>query len=239
MLKTGAMSPKKTAVSEKRRFYAHFPAFQAHISQKTEPAGLEKSGGLCYNKAMKDIYIILSHTRSVISRIIRVATGDAYTHASIGFEDDPNVMYSFGRLFPHNPFWSGFVQESPDFGTMKRFRDADVAVLRISVQEDEYERIRGHVLGMYSRRRQYGYNYIGLLLAKFGITYRWQNHYYCSEFLKELLEKFGLVAEGELSDIARPVEFLNLRRVQVIYTGSLWRFALSLNARGKALLEGD
>ncbi len=188
---------------------------------------------------MKDIYIILSQTRSIISRIIRLATGDSYTHASLAFEEDPNVMYSFGRLFPHNPFWSGFVRESASFGTMKRFRDADVAALRIGVEDEEYERIRGYVLEMYSRRRQYGYNYIGLLLAKFGITYRWENHYYCSEFLKELLEKFGLASEGELSDIARPVEFLNLRRVQIVYRGSLWRFADSRKVPAKALLEGS
>lgn len=174
---------------------------------------------------MKDIYIVLSQTRSIISRIIRFATGDPYTHASICFGEDAGVMYSFGRLFPHNPLWGGFVRESASFGTMLRFRDAEVAALRISVDDGEYERIRGYVLEMYSRRRQYGYNYIGLIFAKFGILYRWQNHYYCSEFLKELLEKFGIVSEGELSEIARPAEFLKLRRGKLVYRGKLCRFA--------------
>lgn len=176
---------------------------------------------------MKSIYIVLSQTRSVIARIIRMATGDAYTHASIGFEEDPDVMYSFGRIFPHNPLWGGFVRESASFGTMKRFRDAEVAAICIRVEEEEYDRIRAYVLSMYSRRRQYGYNYIGLLAAKFGISYRWENHYYCSEFVKELLEKFGIASEGELSEIVRPVEFLNLRRGKVIYRGSLSQFAAS------------
>lgn len=174
---------------------------------------------------MKDIYIILSQTGSIISRIIRLATGDRYTHASIGFSEDGGVMYSFGRKFPHNPWYGGFVRESTAFGTMKRFRKADSAVLRIPVDDETYERVRSHILSMYSRRRSYGYNYIGLLLAKFGISYRWENHYYCSEFVKEVLERFHLASVGELAPIVRPVEFLNLHCGELLFRGRLCDFA--------------
>ena len=173
----------------------------------------------------RDIYIVLSQTRSVVSRIIRFATGDAYTHVSICFGEDEGVMYSFGRLFPYNPLWGGFVRESVLFGTMKRFRDAKVAAVRIRLEESEYANLREYVCSMYSRRRQYGYNYIGLFAAKFGVVWRWNNHYYCSEFIKELLEQFGIAEKGELSDAARPIEFLNLRRGQLVYCGSLRQFA--------------
>lgn len=183
---------------------------------------------------MKDIYIVLSQTRSIVSRLIRLATGDMYTHVSIGFEDEPDATYSFGRIFPHNPLWGGFVRESASFGTMRRFRDAEVAALRIRVDDGAYERMRRHVLAMYERRRQYGYNYIGLFTAKFGIAHRSENRYYCSEFLKELLEKFGVVTEGELSEIVRPVDFLNIRCGELIYRGSLHKFAAA--QRRRALL---
>lgn len=174
---------------------------------------------------MKKIYIVLSQTRSIVSKLIQLATGDPFTHASISFGEEPEVMYSFGRVFPHNPVWGGFVRESVSFGTMMRFRDAEVAVVCVPVNDEEYEQIRSCVHSMYGRRRQYGYNYIGLVCAKFGITYRWQNHYYCSEFIKEILEKFGVASEGELSDIVRPVEFLKLRRGKLIYRGRLCRFS--------------
>ena len=34
---------------------------------------------------------------------------------------DLERMYSFGRRHPYNPFWGGFVIESPRTGTFKRF----------------------------------------------------------------------------------------------------------------------
>ena len=174
---------------------------------------------------MKEIYIVLSHTKSVISSLIHLATGDPYTHVSICFGEDTGIMYSFGRLNPYNPFWGGFVRESVSFGTMMRFREADVAVISIRVTESEYEGIQKYVLSMYKRRRQYGYNYIGLLGAKFGVSCRWENHYYCSEFIKELLEKFELVSEDELPKVVRPVDFFKLRRGKLIYRGKLYKFA--------------
>lgn len=173
---------------------------------------------------MKDIYIVLSQTRSVVSRLIHVATGDAYTHVSIGFEEEPRIMYSFGRLFPRNPLWGGFVRESALFGTMKRFRDADVAVIRVPVSDEKYSAMRGFIASMYSRRRQYGYNYIGLFCAKFGFAYRWRDHYYCSEFVKWMLEHFDVVAADEMPEVMRPVDFLTLRGGELIYSGRLYKF---------------
>ena len=47
---------------------------------------------------MKRIYILLTKTKSVPSRIIGLFTRAAYTHAAIAFEDEPEVFYSFSRL---------------------------------------------------------------------------------------------------------------------------------------------
>ena len=69
---------------------------------------------------MKEIYIVLTHTGTVLSRIIKDYTQDEFSHVSISLDKELKEMYSFGRLNPYNPFWGGFVQEGINFGTFKR-----------------------------------------------------------------------------------------------------------------------
>ncbi len=90
---------------------------------------------------MKACYVVLSRTGTILSRIISKLTGDWYTHASISFDDDLQTMYSFGRLRTYNPWFGGFVKESVEFGTMRRFRYADTLVIRIEVSEEKYAQI--------------------------------------------------------------------------------------------------
>ena len=73
---------------------------------------------------MKKIYIILTHTGTTLSKIIKNYTKDEFSHVSISLDKDLNEMYSFGRLNPYNPFWGGFVHEGINFGTFKRFKNA-------------------------------------------------------------------------------------------------------------------
>ena len=60
---------------------------------------------------MKNIYLVLSQTRSILSRIISRATGDRYAHVSLSLSDDLDEMYSFGRVYAFTPIIGGFVRE--------------------------------------------------------------------------------------------------------------------------------
>ena len=51
----------------------------------------------------KKIYIVLTYSGTILSRIIRAYTGDEYSHVSIALDKDLEEMYSFGRLNPYNP----------------------------------------------------------------------------------------------------------------------------------------
>ncbi len=58
---------------------------------------------------MKKIYIVLTHTGTTLSKIIKTYTKDEFSHVSISLDLELKKMYSFGRLNPYNPFWDGFV----------------------------------------------------------------------------------------------------------------------------------
>ncbi len=171
------------------------------------------------------VYIVLSHTGTFLSRLIRRVTHGEYSHASICLDGNFKELYSFGRLHCYNPIWGGYVKESPDYGTFKRFRNTTVQILRIEVTDAQYASLKQYLEAMYARRRRYHYNYVGLLLALFNRGFRQKNCYYCSEFVGSMVKQFHLTDCTCLGDVIRPMDLVALPHTDVVYTGSLSAFA--------------
>lgn len=172
-------------------------------------------------KSGQQIYLVVSQTGTILSRILKIITGAEYNHVSLSLDPKLRRMYSFGRRHPYNPFWAGFVRESPRAGTFKRFYKTDAVVLSINVDEETYQGLKALLEGMYERRSEYHYNSIGLVLAAFGFHFRPRNCYYCSEFVSDLLTKFNIVDDGTFGEIVKPIHFLNLNSASEIYRGRL------------------
>lgn len=171
------------------------------------------------------IYIIISQTGTILSKLLKIITGAKYNHSSISLMDDLDTMYSFGRRCPYNPIWGGFVRESINYGTFKRFWNTDVVVMKIPVEKEVYLKMEEFLEKMYLEKNKYKYNYMGLFLAAIPICYTSENHYYCSEFVRDVLIRFQIVQEGEFSRIVKPIQFLENFEQQVIYSGKLRNFA--------------
>lgn len=169
----------------------------------------------------QQIYLVVTQSGSALSALLKRVTGAKYNHVSVSLRRDLALMYSFGRRRPYNPFWGGFVQESASFGTFKRFSETEAVVVRLSVTPAQYRAIQDCLREMFRRRLEYGYNYVGLFLAAFHIRARFPNRYYCSEFVKELLLRFQVIAENETSPITEPIHFLHLKNGEKIYEGKL------------------
>lgn len=171
------------------------------------------------------IYIVISQTGTALSRILKFITGAKYNHASISLVPDLEVMYSFGRTNPYNPFHGGFVVESPHHGTFKRFSGTKVEVLSIHVSEGQYINLGQMLEGMVKHKKNYHYNYVGLFLAGAKIHYRRANTYYCSEFVKEMLVRNGIRSARSLDDIIEPMQFLTLPDANHVFSGRLKDYA--------------
>jgi hypothetical protein len=169
----------------------------------------------------KHVYIVVSQTGTLLSRFLKFVTKAEYNHASISLVPDLATMYSFGRKNPYNPFWAGFVTESARFGTFKRFSKTRVVVLDIAVSEEQYLAIQRRIQTMLALKKHYHYNYLGLWLAGLRICYRQKRCFYCSEFVKDLLEKHDIHGVQDLSPIVQPIHFLSLPTAQQIYAGRL------------------
>lgn len=176
------------------------------------------------NESSKRIYIIISQTGTVLSKLLRIVTKKDYNHASISLKDDLSLMYSFGRVNPYNPFIGGFVIESTDFGTFKRFYNTKVIVLALDVSEELYQQMNDELETMYECKYTYGYNYLGIYLAALKIKRQKKNCYYCSEFVREFLIKYQIIGSQNFEGIVHPMDFMKIPDSVDLYSGKLIDF---------------
>ena len=108
---------------------------------------------------MKRIYIILTYTGTILSRVVKAYTGAEYSHVSIGLDANLKMMYSFGRLNPYNPFIGGFVHEGINIGTFKRFKNTQTAVYSIIISDEQYNRLAQTIHKVETTSKKYKFNF--------------------------------------------------------------------------------
>lgn len=168
---------------------------------------------------MKKIYIILTHTGTGPSKIIKMYTKAKFSHVSISLDEELNEMYSFGRLTPYNALYSGFVHEGINFGTFKRFKNTEANIYSYEIEDYQYNKIASIIQEMKESTKRYKFNIIGLIAVAFNIRIKRKRAYYCAEFLKYLLEEADV--RKDLPDIIKPEHFMNLKELKLIYNGKL------------------
>ena len=171
---------------------------------------------------MKKIYIILTHTGTALSKIIKGFTKDEFSHVSIALDIELKEMYSFGRLNPYNPFWGGFVHEYIDKGTFKRFYKTIAKIYSLEITEQQYESIKNNIEQIKNDKENYKFNIIGLFAAGFHKKIKKQKTFYCAEFVKYVMEKADI--KTDLPDIVKPEDFKNINELQEIYGGLLRKY---------------
>lgn len=168
---------------------------------------------------MKKIYIILTHTGTFLSKIIKYYTGDEFSHISIALDPQLKKMYSFGRLNPYNPFWGGFVHEGVNMGTFKRFSKTRTKIYSLEIEDEQYKKIRNEIFRIKKERKSYKFNILGLLAVGFKIRIRRNNSLYCAEFVKKLLDEAKI--ENDLPELVRPDNFKEIKNLELKYDGLL------------------
>ena len=173
---------------------------------------------------MKKIYVVLTHTGTILSRITKSYTKDEFSHCSISLDIQLNQMYSFGRLKAYNPFIGGFVHESTNHGTFKRFKNTTTCIFSVDVEEEEYETIKQTIKEFKRQRRIYKFNIIGLFAVAIHLKLRFKNSFYCAEFVKEVLQRANVAPD--LPKIIKPEDFRKMENISVIYQGMLKDYSI-------------
>ena len=168
---------------------------------------------------MKDIYIVLTHSGTVLSRIIKLYTKKRYSHVSIALDIDSDKMYSFGRRNPYNPFFAGFVEESSKEGFFKRFQEAEAMIYTFQVTDEQYEGMKQLIEKFAVNKEQYKFNILGLFSVAIHKKIQRRNSFYCAEFVRYVLNEAYI--DTELPEIIIPTDFQRLKGLNVTYKGKL------------------
>lgn len=171
---------------------------------------------------MKKIYIVLTHTGTNLSKLIKSYTKDEFSHVSIALDAELKEMYSFGRLNPYNPFWAGFVHEYIDNGTFKRFYNTRTRVYSLEVTQQQYDSIKNSIREIEKEKEQYTFNILGLFAAGFRKKITGKKSFYCAEFVKYVMEKAQI--NTGLPEVAKPEDFKKIDNLQEIYSGFLKKY---------------
>lgn len=175
---------------------------------------------------MKKIYIILTYTGTILSKIVKIYTRREYSHVSISLNEDLTKMYSFGRINPYNPFSGGFVHEEIDKGTFKRFKKTKTKIYSLEISEEKYEKLESIIEQMKAKKNLYKFNVIGLLGIMLNVKIKREKYFYCAEFVKYVLEQSQVL---ELPDLVKPEDFEKVSGISEIYRGVLREYRIDDN----------
>ena len=169
------------------------------------------------------IYLLLTCSGTVLSGAISLFTGDSYTHVSLAFDPALESLCSFARRNHAFPLPAGLVQESLDGGYFSRHSEMPCALYALPVSRAAYKRARQKVEKMLENQMDYHYSIKGLALCRLGIEEEREGHYFCSQFVGEVLEDSGACALPKPPSLMRPQDYAALPQGQCLYKGSLYR----------------
>lgn len=149
---------------------------------------------------MKEINILLTKYSDCVSSLVYYVCGRSYTHASISLEEEPGKYYSFN--------YRGFAVE-----TLEKHRKRGVkhsCCYRIQITEAAYKNIQDILRFFLAEKDSYRYTRLGVLCCVLHIPMHWERHYFCSQFVAELLERSGAVTMRKTSSLFLPGDFIEL-----------------------------
>lgn len=165
------------------------------------------------NKSMRTVTILLTKYSDLFGRFICGISRNRYSHASISIDENEEIFYSFNM--------KGFVIEKPKRKIPKKRRPGSVCI-RMQVPNDTYELIEKEINRFLESKQQYAYARLGVVLCLLHIPYKFENRYFCSQFVAEILSRAGAVELKKKESLYLPGQLLDgmeciFSKKQVVY----------------------
>jgi len=170
---------------------------------------------------MKTLYIFLTRSGTLLSNLVYRLTGAQYTHVSLAFDEDLSTLYSSTRKNGYTMFPAGPSREYLNRGVFLQRENIPCALYALEVSEEAYARARRRAEHMMNHGHLYRFNSLGLLLCWLHIRWQRRRHYFCSQFVSEVLEKSGAVDLPKDSTLMHPSDYTTLPGLECLYTGPL------------------
>lgn len=169
----------------------------------------------------KQVYILFTDTGSVLNNLIKMYTKAPYNHTSIAFDIELKELYSFGRIYPSNPFIAGFVKEDIHSGTFARFSETNFSLYSFEVDEHTFKRMKDVIREFERNKKKYRYNFIGLFGVMANRPIERQYAYFCSQFVATVFQRSGIEIFDKPPALIRPDDFIKSGKLKYLYHGKL------------------
>lgn len=151
-------------------------------------------------KMMKTVTILLTKYSDWFGRFICGISKYAYSHASISIDEEEEIFYSFNL--------KGFVIEKPKRKIPKTRRPGSVCI-RMQVPEDTYAMIEREINQFLVKKEQYTYSQWGVVLCLLHIPHKFENRYFCSQFVAEILLRAGAIELKKKESLYLPGQLID------------------------------
>lgn len=139
-----------------------------------------------YNKRnIYPVYIILTDADSPMAKLIKSYTGQPYAHALISFNTDLEPAYSFGCT-SIKPLKFGFISKSEE-DPFRNEEKAAYVVYVMYVNKMQYTKIQDKLQWFMDNKDKMKYSWGGLLTLGLHIPKQFENQYFCSQFVMDLI----------------------------------------------------
>ena len=161
----------------------------------------------------RKVLILLTKFPNTSSKVLQRLTGCGYTHASIGLDEDMNTFYSFVT--------KGFIVEKLTRYLKPERKPFPCMLYEIPVPEQTYREISALLSGFVENKPLLRYNRLGVVLGLLHIARKRENHYFCSQFVAEILRQGQAVQLSKDSALYFPKDFEKIREARELFRGDL------------------
>lgn len=160
----------------------------------------------------KKIYVLFTQYPGRDAKLLMWRTKFPYTHTSVGLEEDMDTFYTF--------ISKGFLVEK-----ITRYEKPDrpsfpCALYEIDVSEETYNLVKEKVLSYKENKANLKYSTLGLVGSFIGIPFKRENHYFCSQFVAEILQECGIVKLKKRSSLYLAKDISKLEELKLVFEGT-------------------
>ena len=139
----------------------------------------------------------------------------------MAFDAELSCLYSSTRKNGYTMFPAGPSKEYLNKGVFRLRDDAPCVLYALEVSDEAYVRALRRTEEFMRHSEEYSFNILGLILCALHIRWQRRRHYFCSQFVSEVLEQSGALALPKDSTLMHPNDYTQLGQLRCVYQGQL------------------
>lgn len=168
------------------------------------------------------VFIILQHSGTIGSNIIKKATNAKYTHAAISFNSEMSPLYTFGYKDYDSIFGkTGFVVQTPtdEFYTLYKVK---YAVYVMYVNQSQYEAMQNALNRFIKKKDEWEFDMSALISVWLNRPTEKSKKYFCSRFVAEIINAGYKL--NKVPSLYKPQDLKYLNNITLVNKGYNFRY---------------